>query len=869
MAEVAGLVVGAVGVLGIFSACIECFDIVDAGRNYSKELEQLSALLALERLRFCIWGQTVGLAPRHDGTSAPYDKILDRPDIRPVVEQTLYNIKSLLDDAGLVVERYNAKEEITQESAVQIHNGLDIFRASYEQVKLRIRKQQTNASAWEVTRWAVHDAKSYSNTISRLQQFVDGLEKVTSSTHLAEQRALLQEEIENVSNVESLELLRDASSTYSGSLSGSSLSGSRLLTKHVAESILEVQTQRSESLLHGRNLSAIATGSYTTGSSSTDVRIPGAFPKIRSRKTSIVAPCWACKAENRTCSMKNDVLKNNVDVGSCVRCREMGRHCTHSFGVETSNYRFDGEPFTSEYPPDELIASESGLSPEVAIPQNQRIMNEVTRKETDARKLCFAKGDENYGKVLAPVKEQDDTRWINNSGQFLTHAATHSSAAKRMFFELRNIKSAKVPFVSAAPLQDSLDVILASIEGPPDTPYEGGIFWIIIRISESDPFGPPVMRFQTKIYHPNISPQGDICTDYSDKWRSVLSDGLHVSDSSAVWYPSKSTEIRWSLGALLVALCGLLASPDIDDPLVPEIARTYIEDYEGYCKAARDYTFRYATSCRPEEDALRVPAGQQDHDPWPDMLRPNAPSVKLPEDDSASIQQSWREKLEHRESNRNLNRSWSSISGSLHPPISRTGVFEPITPRQSFGGMGFLAVPGSISEPPSSSISSSITVPSIPDQKIMLNFRTTASSDVLFPMERQIDAKYQEVSGVIIWEGIVLRLKSFLVVSRWKKMRLVVCSDGLKFLEKNGDRLCPDIPFTNISKLEKGAYRYQKSCISATIRKSKGIETIHFQPSDNDAVLDQTLILWEIFRTHVLDIKEPFYDLFGDHGQLK
>jgi hypothetical protein len=46
MAEVAGLVLGAVGVLGIFSTCIECFDIVDAGRNHSNELEQLSALVS-------------------------------------------------------------------------------------------------------------------------------------------------------------------------------------------------------------------------------------------------------------------------------------------------------------------------------------------------------------------------------------------------------------------------------------------------------------------------------------------------------------------------------------------------------------------------------------------------------------------------------------------------------------------------------------------------------------------------------------------------------------------------------------------------------------------------------------------------------
>lgn len=41
-----------------------------------------------------------------------------------------------------------------------------------------------------------------------------------------------------------------------------------------------------------------------------------------------------------------------------------------------------------------------------------------------------------------------------------------------MFFELRDIREGKVPFVSAVPVDDNLDTVLASIEGPPETPYE-------------------------------------------------------------------------------------------------------------------------------------------------------------------------------------------------------------------------------------------------------------------------------------------------------------------------------------------------------------------------------------------------------------
>jgi hypothetical protein len=51
-------------------------------------------------------------------------------------------------------------------------------------------------------------------------------------------------------------------------------------------------------------------------------------------------------------------------------------------------------------------------------------------------------------------------------------------------------------------------------------------------------------------------------------------------------------------------MCGLLASPDVDDPLVPEIAQKYIEDYNGYCENARLYTQRFATEPRPKYQNL-------------------------------------------------------------------------------------------------------------------------------------------------------------------------------------------------------------------------------------------------------------------------
>jgi hypothetical protein len=120
---------------------------------------------SLQRARFGLWGESVGLVPNLHGRRLQYDKNLDRPDIRPGIERILNNIKSLLEEAGKVDERYGLTSNIPQGSEVSTSRGLDIFKGSFERFKSRIRKHQKETSAWKVTRWAIHDAgnsKAYS-----------------------------------------------------------------------------------------------------------------------------------------------------------------------------------------------------------------------------------------------------------------------------------------------------------------------------------------------------------------------------------------------------------------------------------------------------------------------------------------------------------------------------------------------------------------------------------------------------------------------------------------------------------------------------------------------------------------------------------
>ena len=62
--------------------------------------------------------------------------------------------------------------------------------------------------------------------------------------------------------------------------------------------------------------------------------------------------------------------------------------------------------------------------------------------------------------------------------------------------------------------------------GPPDSPFQGGVFFLNIQFPTDYPFKPPKFAFKTQIYHPNINSQGSICLDIlRSQWSPALTVG--------------------------------------------------------------------------------------------------------------------------------------------------------------------------------------------------------------------------------------------------------------------------------------------------------------------------------------------------------
>ncbi|CAH2054490.1 unnamed protein product [Thlaspi arvense] len=138
--------------------------------------------------------------------------------------------------------------------------------------------------------------------------------------------------------------------------------------------------------------------------------------------------------------------------------------------------------------------------------------------------------------------------------------------------ELKDLQKDPPSNCSAGPVAEDMFHWQATIMGPPDSPYAGGVFLVSIHFPPDYPFKPPKVSFKTKVYHPNINSNGSICLDIlKEQWSPAL-----------------------TISKVLLSICSLLTDPNPDDPLVPEIAHMYKTDKSKYESTARSWTQKYA-----------------------------------------------------------------------------------------------------------------------------------------------------------------------------------------------------------------------------------------------------------------------------------
>ena len=146
--------------------------------------------------------------------------------------------------------------------------------------------------------------------------------------------------------------------------------------------------------------------------------------------------------------------------------------------------------------------------------------------------------------------------------------------AQRILRELSKLRSENSDELWLKSEEDDIRHWIGMIKGPDDTPFKGHYFLIDIRLTEGYPIEPPVAKFITKIFHPNIKfTDGTICLD-------IL---------KTEWTPA------WGISSLCTAIEVLLSQPVPDSPL-NTLAGNLLRanDTVGYNSMASMYADLYA-----------------------------------------------------------------------------------------------------------------------------------------------------------------------------------------------------------------------------------------------------------------------------------
>lgn len=149
---------------------------------------------------------------------------------------------------------------------------------------------------------------------------------------------------------------------------------------------------------------------------------------------------------------------------------------------------------------------------------------------------------------------------------------------KQLARELKNLDEIPPEGIKVGVNDDDFSTIYADIEGPAGTPYENGVFRMKLILNRDFPHSPPKGYFLTKIFHPNIATNGEIC----------------VNTLKRDWNPSLGLR-----HVLIVVRC-LLIEPFPESALNEQAGKMLLENYEEYARHARLYTGIHALKPKPK-----------------------------------------------------------------------------------------------------------------------------------------------------------------------------------------------------------------------------------------------------------------------------
>ncbi|KAK2810026.1 hypothetical protein Q5P01_000445 [Channa striata] len=273
-------------------------------------------------------------------------------------------------------------------------------------------------------------------------------------------------------------------------------------------------------------------------------------------------------SSNKPAAVEVNLIKANITVDS-VLVGKGESNILYGISIATGGGCFKPETSKDGL---RLFEIETVLSLEMRIPKNKLDPSSIT--ETHLRSLAIRDYDE-FPEAVLPSQMKCNVTLTESALKTRIREAKDGrfmEKDKRILEELKSLHCQPHPYVTIFPSESDFTFWKILMEGPPDTPYEKGVFELFCQFGPDYPEKPPTVRFVTRIYHCNINSVGRICHNIFDR-----NYNAHIT-----------------MRDILDAVYGLLIAPEPQDPLDSILSEEFLTSHVTYEEQAKRHTEKTA-----------------------------------------------------------------------------------------------------------------------------------------------------------------------------------------------------------------------------------------------------------------------------------
>jgi len=191
----------------------------------------------------------------------------------------------------------------------------------------------------------------------------------------------------------------------------------------------------------------------------------------------------------------------------------------------------------------------------------------------------------------------------------MSGSSSASSAMRALALELKSLQDDPVEGMEARLIsEENLFEWDVAIFGPPDTIYQGGYFKANMKFPADYPYSPPSVRFITKVWHPNVYENGDLCI-------SILHPP--VDDPQSGELPCERWNPTQNVRTILLSVVSLLNEPNTFSPANVDASVMYRrwKDSKGKDKEYEHIIRKQVQSSRldAEREGISIPTTMEEY----------------------------------------------------------------------------------------------------------------------------------------------------------------------------------------------------------------------------------------------------------------